>query len=622
MAFLGTVWKILVGVKDALVLLLLLLFFAALWSVLSWRGPSVRVPEGSALVLDLEGSLVDQATPISPIAGFLGDGIIRETEVDEVVRAIDLAAEDGSVKALVLDLDAFTGGGLANLASVGRAIGRFRAAKKPVFAYATAYADDSWYLAAHASEAWVNPMGGVFLSGPGGKGLYLKGALDRLKVDVEVFRVGTFKSAVEPFTRADASPEARAADQALADDLWATYRAGVAEARPGLDVAAAVQSMPARVSGLNSDLSTLAKDMGFVDRVGSKLDFVAKVRETVGEGDDGRRTDTVNGIGLADYLVARGNGGATAPVGVIHVAGAIVDGEAPEGQAGSETIADLVQQAIADDTVKAIVLRIDSPGGSATASEEIADALVAARSKGKPVVASMGPVAASGGYWVAMAADRVLAEPSTVTGSIGVFGVVPTFGRTLGSIGITTDGVATTPYSGQPDIAGQLNDPARGLIQASVADIYRRFVGLVAQARKLPVAEVEQVAEGRVWSGTQALQLRLVDAHGGLDAAVTEAGKLAKLEGEVDYRFIRQPRPWFEELLRSGGVVPAESAADPFRSLADGARGSLVSALSTLVSTLDGATIQATCVACALHRPAQAKAADAGEWRWLAAFLD
>ncbi|WP_448585619.1 signal peptide peptidase SppA [Thermaurantiacus sp.] len=617
MAFLGTVWKILVGVKDALVLLALLLFFAALWSALSLRAPSIQVPEGAALVIDLEGSLVDQATPISPVAGLLGTGLIRETEVDDVIRAIDLAASDRSIRALVLDLEAFTGGGLANLEAVGRAIGRFRATDKPVFAYATAYIDDSWYLAAHASEAWVNPMGGVLLAGPGGKGLYLKGALDRLKVDVEVFRVGTFKSAVEPFTREKASPEAKAADQALADDLWAAYRAGIARARPGLDVAAAVGTMPARVKGLNADLATLAKDMGFVDRIGSRLAFVARVREVVGEGPEGARTDTVNGIGLADYLRARRGRSTTGePVGVIHVAGPIVDGEGQPGQAGSETVADLIQEAVADESVKAIVLRVDSPGGSATASEEIADALAAAKAKGKPVVASLGPVAASGGYWVSLAADRVLAEPSTITGSIGVFGIVPTFGRTLASFGITTDGVATTPYSGQPDLVAGLNDPARDLIQASVNDVYRRFIARVARARKLSEAAVEEVAEGRVWSGARALALRLVDRHGGLDAAVREAAGLARLGEDAGYRFIRTPRPWFEELLLSSGMVRFDRH-EPSRALVSAARSGLASAIGTLGVVFDGPVVQAVCLACAAYRPAQAQG-DRDRWPSLA----
>jgi protease-4 len=620
MGFLRTVWRFLIGVKDALALVFLLLFFGVLAVALVWRGPKITVPQDAALVIDLEGVLVDQASELSAIEALAGPSPLAETEARDVVDAITRAKDDPRISAIFLDLDGFAGGGLANLEEVGRALQQFRAARKPVYAYATAYADDGYFLAAHASEAWVNPLGGVFIAGPGGNGLYFKDALDRLKVDVEVFRVGTFKSAVEPFTRSDASPEARAADQALADDLWAAYAAGVARARPGLDLPAVINSWPQRIAGLNGDLAALAISSGLVDKAGTRVAMLAALRDKVGPGEDEERPGDFNGIDLVDYLGATDGETPRGPVvGIIHVAGTIIDGEAPAGQAGGTTIADLIDDATADGDVKAIVLRIDSPGGSATASDVIREAAMAARASGKPVVASMGPVAASGGYWVATAAEWIAAEPTTVTGSIGVFGVIPTFGRTLAELGVKSDGVATTPYSGQPDIVGRLNDPARGIIQASVVDIYRRFIAIVAESRRLEPAAVEAMAEGRVWSGTAALRLRLVDAHGGLDAAVAEAARRAKMEGKVESLVIRPEAPLLDQILRDLVAVRA-TGPQGHQALVAQSRLKLGAALGAAQTVLGGPAIQVACMGCAGFRPAQ-KAVAQGDWTTLAARL-
>lgn len=598
MTFLGGIWRVLVGIKDALALLFLLLFFGGLAAALSLRGATVKVPDGAALVLDLEGALVDQATPLSPLAAVDG-GLPPEIEVRDVTRALEAAAQDRAVKAVVLDLDGFLGGGLANLEAVGRSLQRVRRAGKPVLAYATVYFDDSWYLAAHANEVWVNPLGTVALSGPGATNLYFRNALQKLKLDVEVFRVGTFKSAVEPFTRTEASPEAEAADQALVDDLWRAYRDGIKAARPSLDLDALVTGWPARVQSAGPDLATLAREAGLVDRVGPRLEFARRLRQLVGEGDDPDRADDFKRIGLPEYLAARlRDADREAQVAIVHVAGPIVDGEAPEGQAGARSVADLVERAIADDEVKALVLRISSPGGSATAADVIREAALAAKAAGKPVVASLGPVAASGGYWVATAADRILAERSSITGSIGVFGIVPIFGRTLAELGITSDGVGTTPYSRQPNLIEGLNAPARDLIQASVENVYRRFVNLVAQARRLPPFEVERIAEGRVWSGLAAERLKLVDSFGGLDTAVAEAGRLAKLEGVIKAKEIRQPRSLFDQLL-AGRTWVRSPVPDPLGLPAHAARLRLAVGVRSALEAATGPWVQARCLACA-----------------------
>ncbi|MBS3960297.1 MAG: S49 family peptidase, partial [Sandarakinorhabdus sp.] len=286
MQFLKSVWTFLVGVKDALVLILLVMLFGTLWTTLSTISPVATVPEGAALHIELDGILVDQAQERPLLATLTGEQIVPETETARLVRAIDLAAKDSSIRMIALDLDGFLGGGLANLESVGAALTRFRATGKVVETWATVYGDDGYFLAAHADSIGLSPMGAVLLTGPGGSGLYFRDALDRLKVNVEVFRVGTYKSFVEPFTRNESSPEARAADQMLADDLWASWRGTVQRQRQELDINALLAGWPARIAGANRSQALLARDAGLVDVVQSDAAWHRKLRENLGEGDN------------------------------------------------------------------------------------------------------------------------------------------------------------------------------------------------------------------------------------------------------------------------------------------------------------------------------------------------
>lgn len=605
MPFLKAVWKIMVGVKDFLVLVLLVLFFGGLWASLSMRPAAVKVPDGAALVIALDGVLVDQASRPRPVDLLAGQSPVSETQARDVIRALDRAAEDRRIAMVVLDLDLFLGGGRANLEAVGDAITRVRTAGKEVRAFAVAYTDPGYYLAAHADEVWLDPLGAVAVTGPGGPGLYFAEALDKLGISVEVFRVGTFKSAVEPLIRNDQSPEARAAEQALADSLWASYRSRVEGQRSGLDLAAFTETYGARAAGANIGLAQIALDSGLVDRIGSRLEFETALREKLGAGDEEDRPGDFKRISLSDYLKSdrkreRGPG-----VGVVHIAGTIIDGDAPPGSAGAESIVRLIEDAVADKDVKALVLRIDSPGGSVTASERIREAALAAKARGLPVVASFGPLAASGGYWVGAAADTIIAHPSTITGSIGIFGVIPVFDGTLDKLGVGADGVSTTPLTGQPDVLRGLNEPTRNIFQASVADGYRRFVGLVAEARKMPVAEVERVAEGRVWSGSQALELGLVDRFGALDDAIAEAGQRAGLEEKPRAIFIEPSLSPFETLLLElvGGAPqePAAKAPDPLSRLVRASRAMAFAEVEAALAVASGPAIQAHCLACVGH---------------------
>jgi len=602
MQFLKSAWAFLVGVKDALALVLLVALFGGLWAAMSTSSRVATVPQGAALHIELDGILVDQAQDRPLLAAITGEQIVPETETARLVRAIDLAAEDSSIKMITLDLDGFLGGGLANLESVGAALTRFRAKGKQVEAWATAYGDDGYFLAAHADSIGLSPMGAVLIAGPGGSGLYFKDALDKLKVDIEVFRVGTYKSFVEPFTRNESSPEARAADQTLADDLWASWRSTVQKQRQELDFNALLASWPARIAGANQSQALIARDAGLVDIVQTNAAWHRALREKLGEGEDPGIPGDFKRVSGGDYMSARDNPETSGPaVAVVHINGAIVDGEAGPGQAGGDTITALIEDALADEDVKALVMRIDSGGGSALASEQIRQAMQDARARKMPVIASFGPVAASGGYWIGAGADAIYASPSTITGSIGVFGIIPTFERTLKDIGISSDGVSTTPFSGQPDIVGGLNDPTRALIQGSVGDIYRQFIVLVSASRKLPVAEVEKVAEGRVWSGVRAKELRLIDGFGDLDTAVAEAGRRAGIGDKPRIMVMSPPKPFLVQLLSQMEGTSSTPPKDALARAVTISRMRAAAQVEAAIAVAAGPTIQAHCLTCMRH---------------------
>lgn len=621
MTILRALWRFLVGVKDLLVLLLLLLFFGGLYAALNSRS-AVAVPDGGALVLALNGAIVDQATETSAIEAATGRDTGGEIQMRDLLGAIDKARTDSRIKGVVLDLDTFVGAGAANLQAIGNALDAVRKAGKPVHAYATAYTDDGYYLAARADKVWLSPLGAVLVAGPGGTGLYFQKALEKLDIDINVFRVGTYKAAVEPFTRQNASPEAKAADQALVDSLWGTWLQDVKRARAKADVTGYLAALPQRLARANGDQATAALQSGLIDAIASRGDFNAAMIKLFGYGDP-QRFGSYQGITLNRYIAAtKSVVPETGPaVGIVYVTGDIVDGEAPRGQAGGTTIARAIADAAADDDIKALVVRVDSGGGSVLASEEIRQALLAAKAGGKPVVASFGPVAASGGYWVATAADEIYAEPATITGSIGVFAIIPTFNRSLTDLGIGTDGVKATPYSGEPDVLRGLGPETRQILQTSVEDIYRRFTTIVGAARKLPVAEVDRIGQGRVWAGTAAKQLKLIDQFGDVDTAVAAAARRAKLTGKVRTVAVEKPVSPFETFVASlaaPGDDDAEAGAsvarDPWARLLGASRLRLLAAIGDVRALADGPVMQASCLECAGYgSPRPARARDGGE---------
>lgn len=594
-------WKLLVGIKDGLVLLFMLIFFGALFAALSIN-PSPSVPSSGALLVDLDGSLVEQPADIDPLSFISGSSpATREYRLRDVVRGLEAAASDSRAKAVVLDLDGFAGGGQATIAEAARAIDKVRAAGKPVLAYATGYTDDGYQLAAHASEIWLDPFGAVLLTGPGGSQLYYKGLLDKLGVATKVYRVGEFKSAVEPFTRTDQSPEAREANQALANSLWASWLGAVQQARPQARLAAYIGKPDVAIAAAGGDVAKAALGAGLVDRLGNRIAFGRRVAELAGAPDK-KEIGGFRAIPLDNWVAAHPEKSGGDAIGVLTVAGTIVDGEAPPGTAGGDTISKLMLDELAKGRIKALVVRVDSPGGSVTASERIRAAIAEARARKLPVVVSMGSVAASGGYWVSTPAEYIFAEPSTVTGSIGVFGLLPNFPGTLAKLGLTVDGVKTTPLSGEPDLMRGTSPEFDRLIQLGIEDIYRRFTGLVAQSRALPIARVDQIGQGRVWAGTSARQIGLVDAYGSLDDAIAEAARRAKLDpAKVHPIFIeRQPNPWKKFASDLLAPKPNEEAAsrDPWSKLAARPDALLVRTLAQARSIANGPAIQIRCLEC------------------------
>ncbi len=591
------IWSVLVALKDGLVLIAMLFFFVILFVALS----SSEAPapyNGGALVIDLDGVLVEQPEKIDPIALLQGAGpSFAQYRGRDIIRALSVAAKDDDITSVVLNLDGFMGGGQVLVQDVAAAVAKVKAAKKPVYAYSSGYFDDSYLLAAQASEIWLDPMGGALFQGPGGNNLYFKGLLERFGVNVRVFRVGKFKSFVEPFTRDGPSNESRAADQALVDDLWGDWKAQIKAARPAANFEAITQDPGAAAK--NKGLAQLALDMKIVDRLGTETDFGMQVAKVAGAGDEKIAGD-FRGIDFESYLLANPENGSGEGLALVTISGEIVDGEASSGMAGGDTVARHVREAINNDDVKALVVRIDSPGGSAFASEKMRLALDEARAKKLPVIVSMGNLAASGGYWAAMAGDKIFAEPSTITGSIGVFSVFPTFENSLNRYGVQSDGVKTTPLSGQPDIFGGLTPETDRLFQAGVEDIYGRFVGLVAKARKLPEARVAEIAEGRVWSGAAARQLGLVDAFGDLDAAIAEAAKRAKLDpNDVRVIEVTDGVDFFTWLLGNLGIVTTQSPEKGLTGLmASRQQALLLSQIRSAARVSTGGAVQARCMSC------------------------
>lgn len=603
MSFARKVWHLIVAVKDGLSLVFLLLFFFALYSILTMRPSAAAVREG-ALLIELDGTIVEEKSQPGLFDTLMaGEAPVGEHDVQHLVHAIETAATDERIKAVVLDLSNFVGGGQVHVEEVGAALDRVRQAKKPVLAFATVYTDDGVMLASHASEVWVDPLGGAIVLGPGGNNLYYGDLLKQLDVDAKVFKVGTYKSAVEPYIRNDMSPEARENYSQLYGALWSEWQAHVTKARPQAKLAAITQDPASWMAASNFDAATAAKNAGLVDKFGDRVAFGKRVAALAGEDayDDlpGAYAKTELDSWLADNDFDT-DGDA---IGVVTISGPIVDGDAGPGTAGGDRIAKLLDDAL-DDDLKGLVVRVNSPGGSVMASEVIRRAILRHKAAGIPVAVSMANVAASGGYWVSTPAQRIFAEPDTITGSIGIFAVVPTFDRALAKWGVTSDGVKTTPLSGQPDLIGGIGEQGEAIMQGTIEDGYRDFLGRVAQSRKMTPEAVDAVAQGRVWDGGAARQVGLVDQYGGLDDALAWVAGQAKLdEGDWHAQFLgdegRTTDTLLRQLLVGDDARSGTGANDLFGTLALQRQATLGQIAGDIERLTGTPGMQAYCLECA-----------------------
>ena len=545
---------------------LLFLFLAMGLLATLFSNDDPKIAKTTALVIEPKGKLVEQLTAKtvgSLIDEARGAGIV-ETLLKDVIDAIDAAKDDDRVQLLVLDLNSFSGAGLTKLQDMAEAITNFKTSGKKVIAISDFYGQDAYYLAAHADEVIVNEMGEILIEGFGRGRMYFKEGIDKLGLDVNIFKVGTFKSAVEPFELNGMSEYAKEANENWLGDLWQIYLNDVTAAR-GLKPQSLnqyAQEFAKLVVQANGYLS--AVDFGLADQALSRVEAREYFIELVGEN---KETHSYNRVGLDDYLTTIkedrfGRETKGKKVAVVVARGTILDGTQPAGTIGGDSTAALIRKARNDEEVKAIVLRVDSGGGSAFASEVIRRELEKARADGKPVIASMGSVAASGGFWISTSSDQIWAHPSTITGSIGIFGIFPTYQKPLAKyLGIRVDGVGTAPLAGGIRMDRELPSEMGDAIQSMVERGYREFLQRVADSRGMTTEEVDKVAQGRVWSGSDAYKLGLVDNLGDLEDAIAAAAKLAELDEDYVVSYIQQEEGFQDKFVRElmAGAISASN---------------------------------------------------------------
>ncbi|SHF83592.1 signal peptide peptidase SppA [Vibrio gazogenes] len=552
------IWKTITLFRLLVTNLLFLFTIAIIYILYTQSTPedtNIQIHQPSALVLNLSGPIREQATYVQSVdsiaTSLLGDSLPKENILFDIVDTIRHAKDDEQISGLVLSLGEMSETNLTKLRYIAKAINEFKASGKPVFAVGNMYTQSQYYLASYADKILMSPDGLVMLKGYSAYGLYYKKLLDKLDVTTHIFRVGTYKSAVEPFMRNDMSDAAKASNKRWLQQLWDAYLTDVAANRniTPEKLRLSMDDFLTQLKRVHGDIAKLSLDLGLVDELISRPQMRAELTDTFGsDGQDGYRS-----IGYYDYLNAidsqlKPTLTAKNEIAVIVASGTIMDGNQPRGEAiGSENMSVLLREARNDPHIKAVVLRVDSPGGSASASEVIRSEIDALKASGKPVVVSMSSLAASGGYWLSTSADQIVAQPTTLTGSIGIFSVLTTFEHSLDRIGVSTDGVGTTPFSGQGITTG-LSDGTKQALQLTIEHGYQRFISLVAEHRHLSLQDVDKVAQGHVWTGQDALKFGLVDKMGDFDDAVALAAKLAKVD---DYQldWLEEPISTMQKLL-------------------------------------------------------------------------
>ena len=551
--FFGLVWRILEGIRKVLHLAFLLLIFGFVLAALHTSIPVI--PRSAALVIAPQGELVEQLSgdPVRRAFGEASGGPAPETLLRDVTDAIAAAKADSRIKLIVLDLDEMEPSGLSKLQEISAALRDFRASGKRVIAAGDSFSQSQYYLAAQAGEVYLDPMGEVSVTGFSYYRMYFKDAIEKLSVDLNVFRAGTFKSYTDQFSRSDMAPSEREETSVWLESLWNAYTQDVTRARslPAGALKDYIAEQPASLAAVNGDMAKMALQRGLVTALKSRRQVADDLKGLVGEDENNH---SFNSIGMSQYLSAVRSkrvlkSKSDAKIGIVVASGEIFDGHQLPGAIGGDSTSNLLREARYDNAVKAVVLRVDSPGGSEFASEKILREVQALRKAGKPVVVSMSTYAASGGYYIAAAANQIFASPTTITGSIGVFSYIPTFQRTLEKLGVKVDGIGTTPLAGDLRIDRALGPATKQLLQASVDHAYAQFVRRVADGRKKSVEDIDKIAQGRVWAGLDAQRIGLVDHLGGLKDATDAAAKLAELGANYDVDYIEPDLSLREELL-------------------------------------------------------------------------
>ncbi|MGA4594943.1 signal peptide peptidase SppA [Escherichia marmotae] len=553
-------WRLLNFVREMvlnLFFIFLVLVVVGIWMQVSGSDSKETASRG-ALLLDISGVIVDKPDSSQrfsklsrQLLGASSDRL-QENSLFDIVNTIRQAKDDRNITGIVMDLKNFAGGDQPSMQYIGKALKEFRDSGKPVYAIGENYSQGQYYLSSFANKIWLSPQGVVDLHGFATNGLYYKSLLDKLKVSTHVFRVGTYKSAVEPFIRDDMSPAAREADSRWIGELWQNYLNTVAANRQitAQQVFPGAQGVLDGLTKTGGDTAKYALDNKLVDALASSAEIEKALTKEFGWS---KADKNYRAISYYDYaLKTPADTGDS--IGVVFANGAIMDGEETQGNVGGDTTAAQIRDARLDPKVKAIVLRVNSPGGSVTASEVIRSELAAARAAGKPVVVSMGGMAASGGYWISTPANYIVANPSTLTGSIGIFGVITTVENSLDSIGVHTDGVSTSPLA-DVSITKALPPEAQQMMQLSIENGYKRFITLVADSRNSTPEQIDKIAQGHVWTGQDAKANGLVDSLGDFDDAVAKAAELAKMkQWHLEY-YVDEPT-FFDKVMdnMSGSV--------------------------------------------------------------------
>ncbi|HIF9344703.1 TPA: signal peptide peptidase SppA [Photobacterium damselae] len=547
------IWNLLSFTRQLVLNLIFLILVGALFFAFYQGDKDTETqPQPGALVLDLSGPIVEQKDPVNPVDSLLSEAMGKEPQQEnvlfDIVEAIRAASGDNDIKGLVLNLQNMPETSLTKLRYIAKAITDFKQSGKPVYAYGDNFSQSQYYLASYADKVFMSPDGAILLTGYGSYTLYYKSLLEKLDVTTHVFRVGTYKSAIEPYIRDNMSDAAKEANTVWLNQLWQAYTSDVAKNR-NIDAAELTPKLPDFIAALKSvdgDFAKLSVKLGLVDSLMTHPEMTQEFEKTFGTDQD----HNFNQISYYDYLASLTdiNVPSKNKIAVVIASGAIIDGPQRPGTTGGDTTAELLREARFDNNVKAVILRVDSPGGSAFASELIRNEVDALQKAGKPVVVSMSSVAASGGYWISSSANKIIANPTTITGSIGIFAVMTTFEKGLNKLGIYNDGVGTTPFAGV-GVTRALPQGVGEIFQLGVDHGYQRFIGLVSKYRHMSLAQVDKIAQGRVWTGADAKRLGLVDELGDFDTAISAAVDLAKIN-DYQIEWMQQPLSPMEMFLQ------------------------------------------------------------------------